>query len=434
MRRSLLSIAVVVIACSSTPNETAPTNDAGVVSRPHSNATDLPCEVDAVLGRACASCHGSTPMFGAPMPLDQRADLLAQSPTEPGKKVWETVKDRVHRPADAPGRMPQKPNAALTDQELATLDKYFADGLPAASCTGTGADPKPPTVSCTPDVKVRPGSAWSMPKAVRDEYVCYGFDYAVDAKRHVTGILPTIQNPKIVHHILLMQAENTVDPTPKPCGEFSIARYRMLYAWAPGVGGFELPKEAGLPAETGKTHYVVQIHYNNMQELEGQTDTSGFDLCSTSDLRANDADVLAFGSAKFEIPAKSRHDITARWVVPTGYPELHAIGAFPHMHTLGTFISTTLQPKGGGTAVDLGTDPRFDFNNQFFAPLPNVTFKTGDVIETRCVWENPRSAPVTWGENTEDEMCFSFTLYYPKVKVDPWSWGLPAFLSTTEVN
>ncbi len=432
MRRSLVAIAVVVTACSSTPNEVTPSaTDAGVVSRPHSNTTDLPCEVDAVVGRACQGCHGSTPMFGAPMPLDQRADFLAASPSEPGKKVWETVKDRVHRAPDAAGRMPQKPNAPLTETELAALDKYFADGLPAASCDGTASDPKPPTVSCTPDVAVRAGSAWSMPKTVHDEYICYGFDYEVTAKRHITGILPTIQNPKIVHHILLMQSDSAVSPTPQPCD--SIARYRMLYAWAPGVGGFELPKEAGLPAE-GKTHFVVQIHYNNLQELDGQTDKSGFDLCSTNELRPNDADILAFGSTKFSIPAKSRLDITARWVMPNGFPELHPIGALPHMHQLGTFISTTAIPKGGGTAIDLGTDPRFDFGNQFFTPLSNKTLKSGDVVETRCVWENPRPDAVTWGEYTDEEMCFSFTLYYPKVTVDPWSWGAPAYLSTTEVN
>jgi len=431
MRRSVL-LALMIVACSSNGDDV--TGAGPSAARPHSSTTDLPCEVDAILGRACQSCHGSTPMFGAPMQLDQRADLLAPSPTDASKKVWQTVKERVHLPEGAPGRMPQKPNAPLTANELAVLDKYFADALPAASCNAAGGDPKPPSVSCKPDVQVRPASAWSMPKTVRDEYVCYGFDLEVDAKRHVTGILPTIQNPKIVHHILLMQAEQTVSPRPQPCGEFTIARYRMLYAWAPGVGGFEMPKEAGLPAEAGKTHYVVQVHYNNTSSLEGETDTSGFDLCSTNELRANDADVLAFGSAKFEIPAKSRHDITARWILPAGYQELHVIGAFPHMHQLGTFIGTTLMPRDGGTNVDLGTDARFDFNNQFFAPLPHVSIKPGDVVETRCVWENNRSTSVTWGENTDDEMCFSFTLYYPKVKVTPWSWGLPAFLSTTEVN
>jgi hypothetical protein len=30
------------------------------------------------------------------------------------------------------------------------------------------------------------------------------------------------------------------------------------------------------------------------------------------------------------------------------------------------------------------------------------------------VWQNPGDLPVKQGENTEDEMCYSFTMYYPK--------------------
>jgi hypothetical protein len=428
-------VCLILTACGSTVAVNN-TSDAGVDAplRPRLATSDLPCEVDGILGRACHSCHGNTPTFGAPMPLDRRADLLAPAPSDPSKKVWQTVKDRVHLAPDAPGRMPQKPNLPLTDAERAALDKYFADGLPASSCTSSGADPKAPTVSCTPDVSVRGSSPWSMPKTTRDEYVCYGFEYKPDLKRHITGLLPKIQNPKIVHHILLMQADGPVPTKPYKCDEFSIARYRMLYAWAPGVGGYELPEAAGLPSDPAGTHYVVQTHYNNTLSLDGQTDDSGFDLCTTDKLRPNDADILAFGSAKFAIPEKGRLDITARWVVPVGFTDIFAFGAFPHMHQLGTYISTSVHPKGTGTAIDMGTDPRFDFASQFFAPLPNVKLSPGDVVETRCIWENPTDRAVTWGENTDDEMCFSFTLYYPKVATKPWSWGSPAFLSNTEVN
>lgn len=436
MRPRWYWLGLIVAGCGSTVAPKTTPTDAGVDASPRARleTSDLPCEVDAVLGRACHSCHGNVPTFGAPMPLDRREDLLAPSPTDPNKKVWQTVKDRVHLAADAPLRMPQKPNAALTASELAVLDKYFADGLPTSTCSTSGADPKPPTVSCKPDVAVRPSKPWAMPKSVRDEYVCYGFEYNPADKRHITGLLPAIQNPKIVHHILLMQADSAVPSGPHTCGEFAIARYRMLYAWAPGVGGYELPKEAGLPSEPGGTHYVVQTHYNNTMALSGETDTSGFDLCTTNELRPNDADIVAFGSSKFAIPEKGRLDITARWVVPSGFGDIYAFGAFPHMHQLGTYISTTLRPKGAGAAIDMGTDPRFDFSSQFFAPLPNVKMSPGDVVETRCIWENSTGRAVTWGENTDDEMCFSFTLYYPKVRTSPWSWGSPAFLSTTEVN
>ncbi|MGZ5966039.1 MAG: monooxygenase [Polyangiales bacterium] len=55
-------------------------------------------------------------------------------------------------------------------------------------------------------------------------------------------------------------------------------------------------------------------------------------------------------------------------------------------------------------------------------------------MKTRCVWENTTDNDVSFGENTEDEMCFSFTLYYPKVKADPWIWSLPSFAASMEEN
>jgi hypothetical protein len=211
--------------------------------------------------------------------------------------------------------------------------------------------------------------------------------------------------------------------------------YRMLYGWAPGVGGFEMPKEAGLPAEPPSTHFVVQIHYNNVRALEGETDESGFDLCSTSELRPNDADVLAFGSMKFTIPAKSRHTILATWKVPSMLANpVKVIGAFPHMHQLGKSIATSLYPAGGGGPIDLGTDNGFDFNNQFFAQLRGVQVTAGDTVTTRCSWDNPGTSQVRFGEGTADEMCYSFTMYYPKITLSSWSWAAPALLATTTVE
>ena len=142
---------------------------------------------------------------------------------------------------------------------------------------------------------------------------------------------------------------------------------------------------------------------------------------------------MAFGSQKFTINPKSKLDITASWDLIGSVGEIHAIGSFPHMHQRGKKIQTTLLRKAGGTA-DLGTDLAFDFNNQYFAPLGDVLIKPGDTIKTNCVWENTGGTTVKFGENTDDEMCYSFTMYYPKVKSALWSWMAPALLSSTTVN
>jgi hypothetical protein len=49
------------------------------------------------------------------------------------------------------------------------------------------------------------------------------------------------------------------------------------------------------------------------------------------------------------------------------------------------------------------------------AALPTpITVQTGDVITTTCTYTNPTNQMVRFGENTGNEMCFNFALYYPK--------------------
>lgn len=50
------------------------------------------------------------------------------------------------------------------------------------------------------------------------------------------------------------------------------------------------------------------------------------------------------------------------------------------------------------------------------------------------MWENPGASPVGFGENTDNEMCYGFTMYYPKIERTAWSWAAPAFLATSTIN
>jgi hypothetical protein len=176
------------------------------------------------------------------------------------------------------------------------------------------------------------------------------------------------------------------------------------------------------------THYYVQVHYNNIQGLVGETDSSGFDLCSTPDSRPNAADMVAFGTVNITLPPNqtTARDCQYQWPVAAGI--VHAIAAFPHMHKLGTSIWTKLDPSGAAT--DLGQNAPWNFNNQPFIPI-DATINPGDKIETRCEWTNTTPATVNFGENTEDEMCFSFTMYYPRATTFK-TWLKPSVGSTCQ--
>lgn len=174
------------------------------------------------------------------------------------------------------------------------------------------------------------------------------------------------------------------------------------------------------------THYYVQVHYNNIQALVGEMDSSGFDLCSTTTARANAADMVAFGTVKIDLPpqATTTSDCTYTWPAAAG--PVHAIAAFPHMHQLGSAIYTKQNPAT--TAGDMGANDPWNFNNQPFMPIA-IDLSPGDTIETKCTWTNTTPNTVMFGPDTSDEMCFSFTMYYPAAASFK-SWLQPSVVST----
>lgn len=424
------SLGVLAAACSAgeAASPGSPGGGGTDAAAPAPASNGLPCDVDAVLAANCRQCHTSPPQFGAPMPLTSHDALHAPLPSDGSRKVYERVVERI---ASDQSPMPPPPNARLSDADRATLTSWVAAGAPSSTeVCGTGPAPKPaPTVACTPNVFLRPASKWTMPKDKKDEYVCYGFDIDSPSPTHVTAFEPRVDNTKIVHHIVLFEAPSSVSPTPQPCGSGGSLQWRMVSGWAPGGKGMELPKDVGFPLVAGgKTHYVMQIHYSNLQALEGEVDESGYDLCTEAP-RAQEADVVAFGTQSFTIPATGQPFTRDCQInVPAQLAGKKMIAAMPHMHKLGTAMSTVIE-RAGAAPIDLGTVAAWDFNTQAWLAIDGET-KSGDVIRTKCTWVNGTGQPVGFGDATSEEMCYSFTMYYPRVSSQIWSWALPAVAST----
>lgn len=399
----------------------------GEASPSASSGGALPCDVDAVLARSCRECHGATPSFGAPMPLVTLSDLHAPARSDASKKVYELVGARVHDDAHP---MPQPPNARLSGADVATLDAWIASGAPGGTCDG-GVSASPdsgPPLSCTPDLHVAPTSAFTLPEGVDEEYVCYGFEATSATKRHIIAMAPRIDNHAILHHLTLLQSDAPVSATPAACPLSGSTSYRPVFGWAPGGKSFELPKEAGFALDS-TTHFVVQMHLSNASHAPNHADASGFDLCTTETLRPNDADVMAFGTTAIAIPARASLDLDCSVAVPSWGATTHLFAAFPHMHKLGTSISTVAHPGGGASSVDLGTQPAWNFGEQGWIPIDYVLLP-GDTVETKCAWTNPTDSAVTYGEGTGNEMCFSFEMYYPKITASVWNWAAPIAYTT----
>jgi hypothetical protein len=413
--RPLIAILVAIAIAACVVDRTESLSSAVVAG-----SNGLPCPVNDVLARNCRVCHGASPIGGAPMSLVTADDLHAPARSDPTKKVYEMVGRRTHDP-----HRPMPPSRPLAAADLQILDDWIAAGAPrsAATCAPPSTDGGTDTLPCTPDKSLAPSQPWAIEAPLDDDYICYGVDIETASKRHVIAVGPRVQNQRLVHHLDVYEAPESVDSTPRRCSAFGSSEWRMVFAWAPGGKSLVLPQQAGFPL-SGTTHYVVQIHYSNSLHLSGETDASGVDLCTTDRLRANDADVMAFGTDHFVIPPRANYDLMCKVGLGPAASELHLFAVMPHMHGSGAALTHTLQPQNGA-AIELASQPHWNINNQSWFPI-DATLKPGDRIATRCRWVNTNDEPIYFGDAAADEMCYAFTMYYPRITTPGWNWSLPA--------
>jgi len=103
-----ISAVLFVVACGATNAEVTPGADGGPGgSSGGVGDGSLPCAVDKVLADNCRKCHSSPPQYGAPMPLVTLADLHAAAKSDPSRKVFELVPERIGNDQKP---MPKTPN------------------------------------------------------------------------------------------------------------------------------------------------------------------------------------------------------------------------------------------------------------------------------------------------------------------------------------
>lgn len=435
--------------------------DSGGAATPK-KVSDLPCNVDAFVAARCLECHADPPTNTAPLSLvtaaDFRATGISSTATPDGaqKSVGQSAVDKLSATKNV---MPPAPRAPATDAEKAMLQAWVTAGMPsrpAGETCGTGAAGSAgqgqggaggnaqggsaqggsggaPSANCTPNIVLKATTPWEMPKAKADEYVCFGVEVpATGDDRHVTALIPKVDNTTIVHHLLVyrVDAKEKIASTPAPCQNVVKPGWKLYYAWAPGTPAAVLPPEAGYRIPGAESsHYIVNVHYSNLKALSGEKDETAIQLCSDTP-RQYDADVLAVGSTSFSIPAHTKKTIECTSnaaIIPSTAPYT-IFQTWPHMHLLGTQLSTEVRHADGTTTMLV--DSPFDFYNQLTYPLAQ-TLEKSDKLVTRCSWNNSTGSSVSFGEDTEQEMCFNFLSYYPAPPPSAtWAWIAPAGLAS----
>ena len=211
---------------------------------------------------------------------------------------------------------------------------------------------------------------------------------------------PISDNKKVLHHWILY------------------AGMGMLTGWAPGDDEeVPFPSDVGMDMPTGARSLRLDMHYYNTAGTKPEPDRSGVAVCIVkgAHLRKNSA-AIAMGLTALNpvlAPAnKKGHEATGSCTARTTQP-VRLLTASPHAHKYARHMKFTVRKPSGQEIVM--HDMPFQFGEQgTYALEPPVVIETGDVITTTCTYDNETSRNITFGESTENEMCFNFAVYYPK--------------------
>ena len=364
------------------------------------------CSARNVFRSACTTCHNEKKVAGAPMSLMTHEDFLAPAPSDPAKKVYELVKTRVHDT-----KRPMPPQGQLTAAQLGAIDSWVDKGAKAgddpdcsseaapvgaaaaalewpSDCEATykllshAADSDSTGFTVEPESEIHPQV--SIPAPWGDEEV------QVIAWRAITD------NAQVLHHWILYGSSR-----------------EFLVGWAPGKEGAVMEKDVGMLMKGGKL--TLDMHYNNLGGKSAQPDRSGVELCvvKKDHFRKNSATVATgLGSFLINIPAKTKDANVTGTCTVSGDEPVTLLSASPHAHQTAHHMKFTLERASGEKIVMHDRDFNFEEQGLYDLKEPLVVNK-GDKIVTTCTYDNDTDKTITFGENTGNEMCFNFALYYP---------------------
>ncbi len=207
----------------------------------------------------------------------------------------------------------------------------------------------------------------------------------------VGGIRPIA--PPGTHHTLLFRG---------------LSGTNAIYASGVGTGELMFPPGKGLRLTKG-TALGVQLHIYNTGDdvLTGLSGVEVLEVDSATVTEEIDMFLPGPKDGDLSIPIGVS---TQSGTCTVNQPQT-LFALFPHMHQWGVRLKTTLTVGGVDQVLH---DADYDFEHQDVKTFTPITLSAGDKIKTECTYNNDTGAPLTYGESSETEMCYSLMYRYPK--------------------
>ena len=382
-------------------------------------------EVAPIVYKHCVGCHrtGSVGPFDfiSYKDVSRRAKFLGELVANNRMPPW--------KPELGHGAF--KDEMRLSEKEKGTIAAWVAGGAPE----GDPKDlPPEPTYAKgwklgTPDKVITMPKPFDVPAEGKDIYQCFVIPLNLTQDESVIAVEFQPGNAKVVHHAILFLDHNQngrrkMDPKTQSYQSFGgpgIVPTGGLGAWAPGARPMMLPEGTGRYLKK-ESDLVLQIHYHPSGKPE--TDQSRLAIYYAKTPTKQYVGAVALRSRTLVIPAgESQHAVEVKTIpLPV---DVTAIGIFPHMHLIGKEIKVDAQlPDGKEIPLIWIRDWDFNWQGSYSYKEP-IDLPAGTVLKMKAIYNNSVSNPrnpshppkvVTWGEETNDEMCLCGVQVITKTK------------------
>jgi hypothetical protein len=373
-------------------------------------------DIAPILYQNCATCH--RPGEVAPFSLLTYADAAKKA----GLLAIVTGK-RVMPPWKAePGYGSFANERRLSEPQIALIREWAKAGAPEGDTKDKPAPPVFPNgwAAGQPDKVLTLSHKFEVAADGPDQYRCFVLPLDAAQDVYLSGMEFRPGNRRVVHHALVYAdttgtarklAADSPDGSYTCFGGPKFPPSGLLGGWAPGASPPPDSPSLSQLIRQG-TDIVVQIHYHPSGKPEEDQSSLGLKF-SGPPTKGRAGIVLS--NRRIAIPAGDPH-----YVVKTGVTlprDVDVFGITPHAHYLGTNMQVNaVLPDGTTQHLIRIEDWDFNWQGQYRYKEP-VHLPQGTRVELEYVYDNSENnphnpahppVPVTWGEETQNEMAVLF--------------------------
>ena len=212
-------------------------------------------------------------------------------------------------------------------------------------------------------------------------------------------------SPEGTHHTVVSISDSTEPDGDFPCDAGRLSD-EMIFASGVGTDDLVLPEGVAFKIPKGK-RVLLNLHLYNTSggEITGVSGTQ-VKVIDAADVK-QEAEVIFAGSVLIAVPPLQDGGSTGTC---TFNQDATVMSVWPHMHQYGTHMQVTHEASDGEHVLH---DGPFHFEEQVNYPIAPQQVKAGEAVRVDCSYENPTSSTLSFGDSSDQEMCFAGLYRYP---------------------